>query len=198
MSNVLQDAIAKLLSAWGAFDAALKSEFAGGGAVTPPLPPIAAPEWPRVIQAGGMNIMAYAPISPAWKSENMMTMILGGAFGMGSSVGVSVVADPSNGMQAKPTMPVRSPRGFPLSYALDRDGKVIGSASVSYGEHSFNNDDEVLDYIKRVEDPARFEVASTWSDVTGRIAAQGPVALPPTPAPPAPLPPAEGSPVEIG
>lgn len=192
----LKTAISNLLAAWGNFDAALKADPAtavhAAAPVASPAPIPMTPDWPHIIQAGGMNILAYAPLNPAWKSENMMTMILGGGYGMGSAGGVPYVADPSNGMKAKPVQPLRSPAGFPLTYTLAPDGAVIGSASVSYGEHAFNNDAEVLDYIKRVEDPARFETASTWTAVGAAIGNQGSVSLPPTPPLPVVTPPPGG------
>ena len=106
--------------------------------------PLATPaQYPRVEKIKGVSMMLYAPLNPLYIPSGYATIF-------GSQPGTQVY-DPSNG--AEVGMPLRSPAGFPLFYAigLDDAGKkiVVGTPSVYYGDQGFNSDAEVMVFIQR-------------------------------------------------
>jgi len=96
--------------------------------------------WPHLIQIAGLQIMAKAPINPAWK-PGMTDYIFGQA--------PSFVWDGANGDTFDPPRPLRSPMGFPQGWVVV-DGVEIGTINVYYEGKAFNSDEEVMDYIRRV------------------------------------------------
>lgn len=78
--------------------------------------------FPKIVQFGRARFMLTAPINPKWR-PSANAEVIGAA--------PAHLADPSGG--------ARSPAGFPLV-----DGRVL------WGESTFANDAEVLDYITRV------------------------------------------------
>lgn len=103
--------------------------------------PVAVAEWPHLITIDGINVMAKAPLNPAWKASSA-----GHIFG--SQAGW--VYDPSNGDKAVPPQPLRSAAAYPLKYALGAGGVVVGTPSVLYGDQSFNSDAEAETFIAKI------------------------------------------------
>jgi hypothetical protein len=110
------------------------------------VPPIGGNVWPQtwVLSDGaGTRVLAKAPLSTLYRTSQMGT-IMGRPFAGGGGH----AADPANGDEANPPLPLRSPAGFPVRYTLV-NGVVVGTASVMWGDNAFNSDAEVLDYIRR-------------------------------------------------
>ena len=143
----------------------------------PVAPPAASPAvYPRLEVVHGVNMLLNAPLNPLYRPA-MSAFIFGS--------GNHQVSDPSNGDQVG--MPLRSPAGFPLVYAIGSDGSgkkiVVGTPSVYTEDHGFNSDAEVLQYIALTTKTAEQMEAerAQWAQVGAAIAAQqpaGPVDVP--------------------
>jgi len=86
------------------------------------------------------------------------------------------VSDPSNGDRVG--LPLRSPAGYPLYYAIgaDSNGKpiAVGTPSVCYGDSQFNTDAEVAQYIAatNITPEQAAANAAQWEAAMRAVAAQ--------------------------
>ena len=110
--------------------------------------PAQKPIYPRLETIKGVQMMLSAPLNPLYR-PSFYARLFGGQ-------GQKFVADPSNAAEqenASLHLPLRSPAGFPLSYAIGwgDDGKrvVIGTPTVYNGDQAFNSDVEVMEAIRR-------------------------------------------------
>lgn len=107
-------------------------------------PTVGGSTWPQTwILADGTRVLAKAPLSPLYR-----TSLLGTLMGKPIPGGGGHAADPANGDEVSPPLPLRSPAGFPIRYSI-AGGAVVGTPTILWGDHSFNSDSEVLDFIRR-------------------------------------------------
>ena len=100
--------------------------------------------YPREGVAAGCRVMLKAPLNPRWETTQAGHVF----FKVG---GPYVMADPSNGDDGTPPQPLRTPHHWPLRYTFDRDGKVLGTPTVTTGGSAFNNDAEIDAFIVEVD-----------------------------------------------
>lgn len=182
---------------------ALATQLMGGGSGTPAQPaepweaapaadalPGAPPEWtrseyPKVVKIADhnspgtfINVLAKAPLNTLWRPS-----MLGRIFGKPAN---SYSLDGSNGDMATPPLPLRTPMGMPVTYAL-RDGKPIGTQTVLWGGGSYNNDDEVAQAMAAAARVANQPIDPAWAALDAAYAARakaahedGKVVTPPT------------------
>jgi len=119
--------------------------------------------FPKIIEVGGVHILAKAPIDPRWKPS--MT-----AYIFGHQAGTNVF-DVANGDEAIPYQPLRSPAGFPLVYSLTPDNQVVGTATILHGDSAFSSDAEVLQMLGAEPPPARpHTMAETYPNRAALVA----------------------------
>ena len=128
--------------------------------VPPPTPDMGG-AWPRLITVDGVQLMAEAPINPAWKVSQWTHIF---------AAPPNHAFEPSNG--GLTGSPLRSGAGFPLVYAQAPDGHGgllnIGTPAVNYAGIAFNSDAEVLDYIARTA-PHDAQAAQQWGEAFARM-----------------------------
>jgi hypothetical protein len=99
--------------------------------------------YPRVEVIDGSKVKLAAAVNPQWTPGMGARMWYGPATQF-------TMPEPSNGAEGNPPQPLRSAKGFPIRYAFDGAGKVIGTPTVCYADHAFNDDDELLSYVAAV------------------------------------------------
>lgn len=110
---------------------------------------------PRHIVVNGCNIMARAPLNPAWQPSSAESI-----FGQSGNISMyAAVGDPSNGDGV--TKALRSAGGFPLFWAGDTPYLYHRGAC-------FPNDASVLADIKRAAD-AQVGAQAKWDATTGKL-----------------------------
>ena len=129
-----------------------------------------------------INVLVKAPINKLWRTSS-----IGRIFGRPAN---SYSLDTANGDTANPPLPLRSPRGMPLTYHFNSAGKPIGTATILWGAGSFNNDEEVAHAMVAAEMEANRPIDPEWAALDAAYAARaannrGSVTTPPVASPPA-------------
>ncbi len=143
--------------------------------------------YPKVVQfedwnspGSTINVLVKAPINKLWRTSQ-----IGRIFGKPAN---SYSLDPANGDTATPPLPLRSPRGMPLTYHFNRSGKPIGTATIMWGAGSFNNDEEVAHAMVAAQMEANRPVDPEWAALDAAYAARAktrkePIVTPPVVSP---------------